>query len=226
MKTRIARFFGIITTVSLLTFTLSCDNGELNDPDKNGVDTYVYKTVTIGTQTWMAENLRVTHYRNGDPIEKDSIYNNTVWNARTTGAYCEYGNYASEYGKMYNGYAVMDSRGLAPAGWHVATQSEWNTLIEFLGGTSVAGGAIKEAGTDHWRSPNTGATNSSNFNAMPGGNRQSSGMAGVGYGASWWTSTLFYEGSNVIFSVSNSSASIYTGGTVLSDGFYVRCVKD
>jgi len=136
------------------------------------IDGNVYKTVKIGTQVWMAENLKVTHYRNGAPIP--NVTDNTAWSNLTTGAYCNSDNSpdnAVVYGRLYNWYAVTDSRNLAPIGWHVPSDAEWQTLINYLGGDDVAGGKIKEAGTTHWSSPNTGATNESGFTALPGGYR-------------------------------------------------------
>ena len=155
------------------------------------IDGNVYKTVKIGTQVWMAENLKVTHYRNGDPIL--NITDNTQWDSLTTGAYCNYNNdpnNAITYGRLYNWYAVTDSRNLAPIGWRVPTDAEWQTLINYLGGDDVAGGKIKEAGTTHWSSPNTGATNESGFTALPGGARADSGSFDLlGSNATFWSST-------------------------------------
>ena len=121
----------------------------------------------------MDKNLDVDRYRNGDPIPK--VTDPTAWVALTTGAYCYYNNdsatYAATYGKLYNWYAVNDPRGLAPAGWHIPSDAEWATIETCLGGASVAGGEMKETGTIHWQSPNTGATNSSGFTGLPGGYR-------------------------------------------------------
>ncbi len=136
------------------------------------IDGNVYNTVTIGTQTWMAENLKVTHYRNGDsiPYVTDSLgWMNILFD---TGAYCYYNcdtNLRAVYGNIYNPYSIIDSRHLCPEGWHVPTEAEWQTLSDFLGGQYVAGGKIKEVDTTHWKSPNTGATNESGFTGLPGG---------------------------------------------------------
>ena len=149
-----------------------CNQETLTDIDGN-----VYKTVTIGTQTWMAENLKVTHYRNGDPITY--VTDNGVWAAQNDvfagyGAYCwPNGDMANKdvYGALYNGYTVFDSRNIAPVGWHVPSLDEWKTIINYLGGESVAGGKLKETGTLHWTIPNTDATNKTCFSALPGGSR-------------------------------------------------------
>ena len=130
----------------------------LTDIDGNG-----YDTVKIGSQFWMKQNLNTAHYRNGDIIPQ--ITSTNLWATLYTGAWCWYNNdpaiYAATYGRLYNWYAVNDPRGLAPMGWHVPTDAEWTTLSTSLGGDAAAGGAMKETGTTHWTTPNTGATNCS-----------------------------------------------------------------
>jgi len=123
------------------------------------IDGNFYHAVAIGTQVWMAENLRTTKYRDGSPIP--NVTDSSVWILTTEGAYCNYNNdttHSNTYGRLYNWYAVIDTRNIAPEGWHVPTQDEWNTLVQFLGGGAVAGGKLKETGTAHWNSPNRGAT--------------------------------------------------------------------
>ncbi|MDO8952800.1 MAG: fibrobacter succinogenes major paralogous domain-containing protein, partial [Draconibacterium sp.] len=140
------------------------------------MDTTEYESVTIGTQVWMLKNLNVTTYRNGDAIY--NVTDNTEWRNLTTGAYCDYENSsikADTYGRLYNWYAINDSRNIAPTGWHVATDGEWTTLINYLGGLNLAGGKLKEIGTSHWNTPNIGATNESGFTALPGGYRHYDG---------------------------------------------------
>lgn len=128
--------------------------------------------VTIGDQVWECKNLDVTEYANGDPIPE--VTDGLAWAALTTGAWCSYDNDPANdaiYGKLYNWYAVTDPRGLAPAGYHIPTNNEWATTVAFLGGSAIAGGPLKETGTSHWNSPNTNATNITNFTAVPGGFR-------------------------------------------------------
>ena len=155
----------------------------------------VYPTVNIGSQTWMQKNLNVSKYKNGDIIPQ--VTNATQWAALTTGAWCWYNNdsatYAATYGKLYNWYAVNDPRGLAPDGWHVPSDGEWTTLTDCLGGVDVAGGKMKEIGTSHWQSPNTGATNSSQFNALPGGDRDFSNgnYQSVNLAALFWSRSVY-----------------------------------
>jgi uncharacterized protein (TIGR02145 family) len=151
--------------------------------------------VTIGNQTWMAENLKTTKYNDGTAITNVTV--NETWATLGTEAYCWYGNDIANkaiYGALYNWYAVNTGK-LCPAGWHVPSKAEWTTLINNLGGSSYAGGALKETGTTHWKPSNTGATNEVGFTALPGGYRgyndglfYSNGNSGF-----WWSSSSSYE---------------------------------
>jgi uncharacterized protein (TIGR02145 family) len=158
--------------------------------DNNGI---TYKTVKIGNQWWMAENLRSTKFRNGELIP--NVTENAEWAQLTTAAYCCYNNNetanASTYGYLYNWVTAADSRNIAPEGWHVATDADWQTLVTFLGGTYTAGGKMKEAGFAHWVSPNTGATNSSGFTALPTGSRggRNGEFGWMGLGNDYWSSS-------------------------------------
>ena len=179
----------LLASIMLLFTLVSCSKkddpfNQVNNQNAatvTDIDGNVYHTVTIGTQTWMVENLKTTRYRNGEAIP--NITDNASWAALITCAYCDYNNIPSNsitYGKLYNWYAVNDSRNIAPMGWHVSTDAEWTTLTTFLGGTSIAGGKLKENGTIHWNSPNVGATNETGFSALPGGYRLNSGFYGAG----------------------------------------------
>ena len=192
---RLIRFlFRGLFLVSALFLLFSCDES-LNESQINtvtDVDGNVYLTVQIGDQLWMAENLKTIHYRNGDAISK--ISDNTEWiNNTNSGAYCYYKNNSDHkdvYGCLYNWGAVKDNRKIAPEGWHIPGDPEWRELIEFLGGSNVAGGKMKEEGTTHWLSPNTGATNESGFTALPGGDRDGTGIfLNMGIGGIFWSST-------------------------------------
>ncbi|HAJ80135.1 MAG TPA: hypothetical protein DCO75_10225 [Fibrobacteres bacterium] len=161
-------------------------NWVIEDADGN-----IYTEVTIGTQTWMVENLKTTHYNDGTAIPK--VTDSATWVSLTTPGYCWYKNdsstYNSTYGILYNWYAA-DISIIAPAGWHVPDSTDWNTLGTYLGGDTVAGGKLKETGTTHWLSPNTGATNSSGFSALPGGYRSNDGNFGsIGIYGNWWSAT-------------------------------------
>jgi len=198
-------------------------------------------TVVIGSQTWTTQNLNVSVYRNGDPIPQ--VTDDVTWASLTTGAYCYYNNdsatYASTYGKLYNWYAVTDSRGLAPAGYHIPTDAEWFTLRTTVGAN---GGELKTVGTTNWTTPNYGATNSSGFSGIPGGIRSVINPTGnfigsgifkyIGIYGTWWsTSFEFYA---------NTSTTRYFGRTLFNGnavfqksydyypqtGYSVRCVGD
>ena len=184
-------------------------------------------SVTIGTQKWMIVNLDIVTYRNGDTIPQ--VTDPKAWQGLTTGAWCYYNNDAAigaKYGKLYNWYAVIDSRGLAPQGWHIATAEEWLTLTTFLGGPEF-GGKLKEAGTLNWQSPNTSATNETGFSALPGGWRYDDGrFSDVGSDGNWWLIPYSNNGA------SNYNRLHYNYGALIGNraaykvGFSVRCIKD
>jgi uncharacterized protein (TIGR02145 family) len=187
-----------------------------------------FPSVTICSQKWMDKNLDVSTYRNGDTIAY--VTDPTAWAALTTGAWCYYNNDPSTnatYGKLYNWYAVNDTRGLAPAGWHVPTDAEWTTLETCLGGSSVAGGKMKVTGTTTWTSPNTGATNTSGWAGLPGGSRNNVGsFVNVGSFGLWWSST-----ENGATDAWNRYLSYFIGDIARISflkhyGFSVRCLRD
>jgi uncharacterized protein (TIGR02145 family) len=157
----------------------------MTDQDGN-----TYKTVVIGTQIWMAENLKTTRYRNGDFIP--TITNNAQWIGLTTGAYSWYNNdinYKSIYGALYNWFAINDSRNIAPDGWHVPNENEWDTLITYLGTGTEASIKLRENGTTHWTGYNAVNSNLSGFTGLPAGFREYDN--GKFYGSEfycWWWS--------------------------------------
>ena len=163
----------IILIISL-PILLSCHNPAEPDEILKDIDGNVYQTVQIGNQVWMAENLRVSRYRNGDPIPR--VMTDADWSSLNSGAWSYYLNSESNgsiYGKLYNWYAVADERGLCPEGWHVPGESGWELLIQALGGEEIAGGKMKS--TSLWLDPNVGATNISGWSGLPGGNRREHG---------------------------------------------------
>jgi uncharacterized protein (TIGR02145 family) len=215
------------------------------------IDSNIYKTVQIGTQIWMAENLKTTRYNDGnlipyvtDLIEWEQLIEwekFAVCRQLTTGAYYWYNNNSSNkniYGAIYNWYAVNTGK-LCPTGWHVPTDAEWHTLAYFLGGEKVAGGKLKETGTTHWLNLNAGATNESSFTALPGavndgyfgsidwylGDYQP-GMYGL-----WWSATDydFPDGSledvAISRSIFNSTSSFNDNGGPKNCGASVRCLQ-
>lgn len=196
--------------------------GHVIDADGNA-----YPLVRIGNQVWMAENLRVTHYRNGDAIP--NVTDNTSWNGLATGAYCWYNNDEATnktlYGAMYNWFAVTDSRNLCPPDWHVPTAAEWTTLANYLGGVSVAGGKMKTAIV--WNSPNTDATNISGFSGLPGGGRIDDGtFVVVGDVGGWWSPTVAPANQAQTGMLSFENAHMALGESSKKTGMSVRCVKD
>ncbi len=192
------------------------------------IDGNVYHTVRIGTQVWMVENLKTTKYRDGTSIP--NITDNTAWSNLTTGAYCDYNNGPSNsatYGRLYNWYAATDARGICPTGWHVPSDAEWTTLVNYFGGDSVAGGKLKEAGTTHWASPNTGATNESGFTAFPGGYRQSNGsFDDIGIVGYWWSATGTDAATAWYRFMGCGNSDVGRNNYGKTGGFSVRCVRD
>ena len=217
-------------------FTISAGCKKKTDPDPGpatvkDIDGNAYHMVTIGAQVWLVENLKTTKYRNGDAIPEVTV--DSLWNKQSvtsTGAYCNYNNDGANpavYGHLYNWYAVTDSRGLAPAGWHVASKAEWDTLTAHLGGDSLAGGTLKETGTAHWQYPNTGATNMTGFTALPGGFRMYSGKSEmIGTFGIWWTSTLADDFSALNCGMFNDNAGALISVNRKANGFSIRCIRD
>lgn len=186
--------------------------------------------IGIGTQLWTCKNLDVTTYRNGDPIPE--VTDPTAWAALTTGAWCYYDNDPANnaiYGKLYNWYAVNDPRGLAPTGYHVPSDTEWTTLTDYLGGSTVAGGELKEVGTTHWADPNNGATNSACFTALGGDLRFDSGnFIGdpTNETGNWWSSTEFNTDLAWQRFMFSYSGQINRTTYRKQAGFSVRLIKD
>ena len=194
----------------------------------------------IGGNEWMIENLRVTHYNNGDPIPH--VTGNSEWAGLSTGAYCVYDNnssFADTYGKLYNWYAIDDARSLCPEGWRVPTDDEYLALMYELdpGGVindNIAGGKMKATGTlgdgGLWSPPNTGATNESGFTALPGGARYSTGLfGGINSLAQFWSATP--TPSEVLqrawnYYMDSSTAILYRNNYSRVIGHSVRCIKD
>ena len=159
----------------------------LGDADGN-----LYSTIMIGTQTWMTVNLKTTKFN--DNTEIPNVAENAPWSSLSTPAFCWYNNvqdFTENYGALYNWFSVNSGK-LCPTGWHVPSEKEWLTLTDLLGGEFVAGGKLKELGTNHWMSPNTGATNDFNFTALPGGFRtglEEGAFYASGYLSYFWAST-------------------------------------
>jgi uncharacterized protein (TIGR02145 family) len=180
------------------------------------IDGNVYHTITIGTQVWMLENFKATKYNDGTDIPAVV--------ADTAPGYCWYNNnaatYKTPYGALYNWVSVHSGK-LAPAGWHVPTDADWNVIQAYLGGSSVAGGAMKETGTTHWNG-STGATNSSGFTALPGGIRDEYGhFSSLGDNGGYWSA----DGTQHVY-VYYGTAELGHTGDSWGCGFSVRCVRN
>lgn len=189
------------------------------------LDGNLYHTVTIGTQIWMLENLNVTHYSNGDPVPY--VTDQTQWeNNRTSIGYCcDYNNDSSIgaiYGKLYNWGVVTDVRNICPAGWRLPTQTDWDTLENYLGGIDIAGGKMKEAGTVHWATPNTGGNNSSGFTALPAGGRELGPSTGLGTVAYFWMGGDL-NGQGLSYDAVTVAG---VGSNEFYAGFSIRCIRN
>lgn len=189
-----------------------------------------YPVVQIGTQIWMAENLRTTKTQNGYPIP--NVSNNSEWARLTTSGYCSYDNdinNSNTYGYLYNWYSVNDL--ITPLGWHIPSDEEWAILTEFLGGIYMAGGKLKETGTNHWSSLNKdSSSNETGFTALPGGGRSTSGSyAYLGSDGQWWSSTEYYQNGKSFawyIGMSYNYQGIVRNYSSPKVGFSVRCIKD
>jgi uncharacterized protein (TIGR02145 family) len=200
---------------------ISPASGKITD-----IDGHSYQTVRIGEQSWMQQNLKVTHYRNGDPIPMITV--DSIWAKTNEGAYCYAYNDSlfqfndPEFGVLYNFYAVTDARELCPAGWHVPSLEDYDQLISFLGGNEIAGGKLKI--NKPWSDHNFGATNSSRFSAMMAGSREDDGSFWA-EGAYFWTTTTANDqtGYYLYLSIRINAQTSWRSNT---SGLSVRCLKD
>lgn len=239
---------GIITisdAVYLIRYIFSggpapaCGSGPSAIGTVTDVDGNLYYTAKIGEQWWMIENLRVTHYRNGEAIP--NVTDGGTWEGLTSGAYCNYNNdqgMVATHGRLYNWYAVADSRNIAPAGWHVPTDADWKQLEMYMGMSQAEadasgwrgtdeGGKLKEVGTTHWNPPNTGAINESGFSALPGGFRGiDGGFGGIGDWADLWSSTEDISSHAWYGTLGYGSSQVARSSGNKHYGFSVRCVRD
>ena len=203
-----------------MSLTAGLQEGTVTDVEGNS-----YRTIKIGNQEWMSENLRTKRYRNGHLVTLTQ--SNSNWENATFGAYCWYNNDAGNdatYGKLYNWHAVADTRGLCPEGWHVASQNDFNVLTTFLNGSNLAGGKMKEIA--FWNSPNIGATNTSGFSGLPGGSRSPDGTFGFEASQGWWWSSSSSASFPFFISLSRQSSSLISALDSPRHGMSVRCVKD
>lgn len=190
------------------------------------IDGNVYNTIVIGGQVWMKENLRTSHYRDGSAIATN--LSDAAWGVDTLGAYAIYNNSLSNnttYGKLYNGFAVMNAKKIAPEGWHVPSRAEYDTLWAYLGGYGTAGGKMKA--TTLWTTPNNGATNSSGFTLLPAGYRHYSGYyTGAPSFSFVWAGSRINATFLSNWSIANTQANIIYGSADMNNGYCLRCILD
>ena len=194
------------------------------------IEDHNYKTIQIGTQDWMAENLKATKYNDGTEIP--NAIDDGTWINAIAEAYCDYENIPANsdlYGRLYNFNvaAATNPKNVCPVGWHVPGDNEWGTLIDYLGGESLAGGKLKETSTIHWADPNAGATNESGFTGLPGGFRGSSGsFSNVAFHGQWWSSAKISASGGLYFGMTYEDSSVSNNAHSKSFGLSIRCVKD
>ena len=221
MKFKLSIAIIFISTISVYL----CGCNILIPPDRSN-EVIVSDSMYIGKQIWTITNLNVDHYRNGDLIPQ--VKNLGEWSSIKTGAWCYYNNDSVngyKYGKLYNWYAVHDSRGLAPIGWHIPSSSEWGILYNHLGGDTVAGGKMKSYNI--WRIPNSGATNSSNFTALPGGFRELDGTYKLfNYNAYFWNSSQVNNDKSYCIYLAYNYSKLFIEHLDKRCGMSIRCVKD
>jgi uncharacterized protein (TIGR02145 family) len=233
MKDKDRIWFCLLIVMGLVfNLTNSCKKDEGNNSQSGAItdkDGNVYTSVTIGTQVWMVENLKSTKYNDGTGIP--NVTENTAWANLTTPGYCWYNNdvstYKATYGALYNWYTLNTGK-LCPIGWHVPSDAEWTTLTTFLGGENIAGGKLKEAGTTHWLSPNTDATNETGFTALPGGLRgYSNGIfISIGQYGYWWSSSLDFGNQFFGRNLFNNTSLVWKSAFDKQSGLSIRCLKD
>lgn len=235
MKNVIVKNFSTRRILAGLLFIAAClsscggddDNGDINLQHLQDVDGNVYTAVTIGSQVWMADNLKTTKYNDGTDIPYLTDVDNV--GAVTTGAFSYYAKNvanADVYGALYNWHAVGSGK-LCPTGWHVPSDAEWSTLINFLGGEDVAGGPLKAITTAQWSAPNAGATNDSGFSAVPAGYLyDNSTYHSLGNVTHWWSSTESNAGSAWDRYVTYKDGKALKGEYSKQVFYSCRCVKN
>ena len=194
------------------------------------IDGNSYKTTIIGSQEWMAENLKVTKFNDGTTIK--NITESLEWVTTNLPAWCVYDNDLknnSKYGKLYNWFVISESmKNICPSGWHIPSIDEWEILMEFLGGENVAAGKMKEVGITNWASPNVNATNSSLFTALPAGVRSENDgrFHSISYDSNWWSSTLASESNVLTRDVDHDDSSSEETSEDIKTGLSIRCIKN
>lgn len=221
------KFLGI--TIAIITFSYSCSKEDDAIPSLKDIEGNTYKTVKIGNQIWMAENLKVTKFRNGDPIQY--IANAVQWSNSTAAAfsyYDNYGEYRNTYGLLYNLSVIKDSRNIAPEGWKVPSNDDWEELNDFLSPNS--GVKLREIGDTHWATnpnPNSEATNSSGFTALPGGYRKTDGRyMDMSVGSYWWSTYLMSDDMGKYYYLTYGGSKLEAFWGEIKEGYSIRCLKE
>jgi uncharacterized protein (TIGR02145 family) len=205
--------------VSNIVFNPDLNYGSVEDVDGN-----TYKTIVIGSQTWMAENLSTTKFNDNTSIPL--ITGSGPWTALSTPAFCIFNNDSLGYGCIYNWFAVNTGK-LCPTGWHIPSDDEWTTLTTFLGGEDVAGTMLRETGTKHWLTSNTEASNSSGFTALPGGYCGYDGIFGnLHRNGDFWSATEFSSIESYYRDIYYGFVNVTRTSSSKLSGFSVRCLKD
>jgi uncharacterized protein (TIGR02145 family) len=204
------------------TYSIQTIDSTVTDIDNN-----LYHLVQIGTQVWMRENLKTTHYKNAEYVF--NAVTASDWSVDKGGAYCNFNNDAANaavYGRLYNFYAISGGN-LAPAGWHVPTDTEWNLVMTYLGGSANAGGKLKETGQAHWSSPNYGATNESGFTAVGGGYRDDQGVfESFLWGGNYWLNTVYNSENSLFILINSQETKVYGNPWLKGYGYSIRCLRD
>jgi uncharacterized protein (TIGR02145 family) len=216
--------FLLMTFIILMSIS-GCHSNSVKDIDGN-----VYRTVTIGTQVWMKENLRTSRYNDGTAIPL--VAGSDAWVNMKSAAFCWFNNEETNkevYGALYNWHVISTGK-LCPEGWHVPEDSEWVKLRAFLekdGFGEDTGDKLKEAGTSHWKSPNSEANNKSGFTALPGGYRSYNGSFNfLGIAGYWWSSTEYMAATSYFWNLRYKFSYVYKYISDKTNGFSVRCIKD
>jgi len=231
---------GSVNATGTITVTFTCGSTQVSDVNNN-----TYNTVSIGSQCWLKENLRVRRYNDGTEIKFDTSggvggnLSYQTWGGLTYGAYTIYAHDSSanltNYGYLYNWYAVKGKatavsttfKNICPTGWHVPTIVEWDTLTTRLGGISVAANKMKSVGTSYWSSQSAGTDNSSGFSALPGGRRLNNGsFTNIRSLALFWSATEANTSFAWYLDLNNGDGSVYRSNNSKSDGYSVRCLRD
>jgi uncharacterized protein (TIGR02145 family) len=221
----------------LLVYLNSCEvNKPALNPDYTGqkgqvtdIEGNVYKTIGIGSQIWMAENLKTTTFNDNSPIP--FIIFDSIWGHLPSPGYCWYNNDSTInkkfYGALYNFY-VIETGIICPTGWHVPEESDWDTLQSFLGGYKIAGGKLKDYYTSFWSEPNPCFVNNYSFSGLPGGERLNitGRFIGIGESGNWWTSSSINNNHSSSRSMSHDSKELYHYLTNKKRGISIRCIKD